>query len=124
MYREYNPNPCGKKVGDCVIRGLTKVLEKSWDDVYWDLADEGYMDCDMPSSNSVWGNYLLKNGFIQKAVDIQPVEALCYSLPKGTYLLCTGTHVVAMIKDNYDANYYDAWDSGKELITYLFVKGE
>ena len=120
MWKQYNPNPCGKMVGDCVIRGISKVLEQTWEKTYTDLCFEGLTVCDMPSSNSVWGNYLKKNGFIQKAVDIQPVEALCQSLPKGVYLLATGSHVVAMI----DGNYYDAWDSGMELVSYLFVKGE
>lgn len=120
MWIKYNPNPCGKMVGDCVIRGLCKVLDKTWDKVYAELCFDGLISCDMPSSNSVWGNYLIKNGFIQKAVDIQPVRALCKSLPNGTYLLCTGSHVVAMI----DGDYYDAWDSGNELINYLYVKGE
>lgn len=103
-----------------MIRGISKVLGQTWEKTYTDLCFEGLTVCDMPSSNSVWGNYLKKNGFIQKAVDIQPVEALCQSLPKGVYLLATGSHVVAMI----DGNYYDAWDSGMELVSYLFVKGE
>ena len=26
MYRYYNPNPCGKAVGDCVIRAVSTVV--------------------------------------------------------------------------------------------------
>ncbi|MBR0092838.1 MAG: hypothetical protein IJP92_14190 [Lachnospiraceae bacterium] len=42
------------------------------------------------------------------------VERFCEEYPEGTYLVATGTHVVAVV----DGNYYDAWNSGKEQITH------
>ena len=37
MYEFYNPNPLSKSVGDCVIRALSKALNKSWDDTAIEL---------------------------------------------------------------------------------------
>ena len=37
MFIQYNPNPEGKSTGDCVIRALTKALNKSWEQVYVEL---------------------------------------------------------------------------------------
>lgn len=118
MWVKYNPNPCGNKVGDCVVRALCKALDQDWETTYTDLCFQGLKACDMPSSNSVWGNYLISKGFKLKAVDIQSVEELCKSLPKGTYLLCTGSHVVCMI----DGSFYDLWDSSREQISFMYVK--
>ena len=29
MYIEYNPNPCGRRVGDCAVRAISKALDWS-----------------------------------------------------------------------------------------------
>lgn len=118
MYKNFNPNPCGKKVGDCVIRGISILTDKSWNDVYMGLCLEGLKMCDMPSSNVVWHNYLLEHSFTQKTIQPTTVKEFCKDNPKGKYLLATGTHVVTII----DGNYYDAWDSGNETIIYFYVK--
>ena len=43
-----------KLVGDCVVRSITKLLNKDWDSVYLMLAMQGYALKDMPSAV---GNY-------------------------------------------------------------------
>ena len=122
MYRYYNPNPSGKVTGDCVIRGLCKVLNQSWDITYIDVFFEGFMSKDMMSANSVWESYLSGRGFRRKMLpDTCPicytVKQFCFEHPIGLYLLATGTHVVAV--ENGD--YYDAWDSGEEVPIYYWV---
>jgi hypothetical protein len=52
-YVYYNPNPAGKMVGDCVIRAISKVENKSWEDVFVELMTTAYSLSDMPSSNYV-----------------------------------------------------------------------
>ena len=124
-YVYYNPNPAGIIVGDCVIRALAKVLEYDWDKVYCDLVIQGFVLKDLPSSNDVWGAYIRDKGF--KVKPLPDTCPKCYTVKqfveehnRGTYILATGTHVVAVI----DGRYYDTWDSGNEIPVYYFTKEE
>ena len=106
MYKYYNPNPLGKKIGDCVIRAISIILSKSWEETYMDIAMMGLKMCDMPSSNSVWGSYLQNLGFKRKAIDntcpnCYTVRDFCFDNPRGNFILATGEHVVAVIDGDY-----------------------
>lgn len=57
MFREFNPNPKQKCVGDCVIRAICAATDREWDDVYCALLAEGFKLKNMPSENDVWGSY-------------------------------------------------------------------
>lgn len=123
MYKYYNPNPTGKQVGDCVIRGVSRVTGLSWDDTYINICLMGYELKDMPSANHVWESYLASKGFVRRM--IKDACPFCYTVdqftrdhPQGVFLLATGTHVVAV----EDGNYYDAWDSGNEVPIYYWRK--
>lgn len=124
-YIFYNPNPNGMKSnnGDCVIRAITKALHKSWDDVYWDLCEEGFQMGDWGNSNAVWDTYLRRNGFKRKVIqnycpDCYTIRDFCQDNSKGKYILATGSHVVAVI----DGNYYDSWDSGNEIPIFYYER--
>lgn len=123
MYKEYNPNPTGKQVGDCVIRGISIITKQTWDNTYIDICLMGYELKDMPSSNFVWESYLSKKGFHRNILpnrcpNCYTVNDFCLDNPKGIYLLTTGSHVIAVV----DGNYYDAWDSGSEIPVYYWTK--
>lgn len=125
MFVYYNPNPQNKLVGDCVIRAICKLTDREWEDVYLDIALQGFMMHDMPTANHVWGTYLKENHFVQSLLpntcpDCYTVKDFCVDFPKGTYLLAIGNHVVAV----QDGNYYDAWDSGDELPIFYWQKEE
>lgn len=119
----YNPNPTRKLVGDCVIRAISKTTGKSWEDVYLDIMVLGFNMHDMPSSNDVWGNYLINNGFRRYVIpDTCPycytVEQFCEDNPDLTGILATGTHVIAVS----NGDYFDTWDSGNEVPIYYWRK--
>ena len=123
MYIYFNPNPAGKRVGDCVIRAICKLTRQEWLTVYWNICEQGAMLFDMPSSNNVWASYLRKLGYRRFAIsdncpDCYSVRDFCFDYPRGRFLLATGSHVVTVI----DGNYYDAWDSGNENPIYFWTK--
>ena len=123
MFRQVNPNPINNLVGDCVIRAICILTNKSWDYVFEELCYKAHSMYDMPSSNEVWGEYLLCLGYRRYIIPntcpaCYSVEQFCKDYPLGKYLLATGTHVIAVI----DGDYYDTWDSGNEIPIYYFTK--
>lgn len=119
----YNPNPKRKLVGDCVIRAISKAMNKGWEDAYMDVMLQGFTMHDMPSSNDVWGTYLYNHGFRRYVIpdtcpDCYTVEQFVAENPKLTGILATGTHVVAV----EGGNYFDTWDSGNEIPIYYWRK--
>lgn len=121
----YNPNPSNQRVGDCTIRALSKALDEEWETVYVETACEGLKMYDMPSANHVWGNVLRSHGYEQRAVpsicpDCITVKEFAQKHPKGKYVLSCQSHVVTLI----DADYFDTWDSGEEVVLFYWQKGD
>ncbi len=118
-----NPNPAHRYTGDCVIRAISIAEDKSWDDVFMELVIESFALKDIPSANHVWGSYLRKIGYDRYVIPNRCPD--CYTVvdftndhPEGTYILATGSHVVAVI----DGSYLDSWDSGEEVPIYYWKK--
>lgn len=122
-YVPFNPNPYNQRVQDCSVRAICKALDKKWEDAYISLCAEGLNYCDMPSANYVWGMYLHKNGFTEHMIpnvcpDCVTVSRFCEDHPKGSYVLATQNHVVAVS----DGDYFDTWDSGNEVVLYFYER--
>lgn len=123
MFVFYNPNPINNRVGDCTVRAISKALNQSWETTFIGLVLEGYMLCDMPSANHVWGAYLKRNGFVRDVLpntcrDCYTVADFCKDHPAGTYILAIDGHVVCVC----DGKFYDTWDSGNEIPIYYWRK--
>lgn len=120
---EYNPNPSQKRVGDCTIRALSKALEQTWEETYIGIVLQGFLMCDLPSANHVWGAYLHSKGFRRNVIpdtcpDCYTVFDFAADHPSGTYILALAGHVVCVC----DGDYYDTWDSGNEVPIYYWER--
>ena len=123
MYIFYNPNPCGRFVNDCVIRAISKVENISWDEVYISLCVFGYLYCDWGNGNKAWSAFLKYRGYREYYLPANcPVcytmKDFCREHRRGSFLLSTNSHAVACI----NGSYYDAWDSGNEIVERVFTK--
>lgn len=121
MWVKANPNPAGKEVPDCVIRAIAIATNQRWEDVYEALCDVGREEYNMPSADAVWGLYLYRLGFEPFVLpDACPkcvtIKAFCKMYPRGTYIIGTGSHAVAVI----NGNYWDSWDSGREVPSFFW----
>ena len=123
-FRQYNPNPDGKRVGDCTIRAISAATQQDWESVYTALILEGFILHDLPSANYVWGSYLRRCGWKRYTLpnscpDCYTVAQFAKDHSDGTYILAMATHVVCV--ENGD--WLDTWDSGDEVPLYYWQKG-
>lgn len=119
----YNANPSNRDTIDCVIRGMTVLLGRSWNDVHRLLTDKAAKEHEVYIKNDFWIDVLLDLGYEIHYIpntcpDCITVRRFADHHPHGKYLLGTGSHVIAI----EDGNYIDTWDSGDELPIYYFVK--
>ena len=122
-YKYLNVNPEHLNTGDCVIRGVSVLMNQSWNWTYFMICLQGFLMHEMPSTNSVWSKYLYGCGYRRTSLpDTCPVcytvKDFCRDFPKGKYLLALNGHVVAVI----DGDYYDTWDSGGEIPLFYWRK--
>lgn len=125
MWVEYNPNPVGRRVGDCAVRAVAKALNKPWETAYAMIAATGYAMGDMPSSDSVWGAVLRQNGFYREAIpntcpNCYTAEDFCRDNPEGIFVLGFGGHVATV----ENGRIFDSWDSSGEIPVYYWYKKE
>lgn len=111
-------------VGDCVIRAISKVENKSWEDVFVELMTTAYSLSDMPSSNYVVDQYLKSKGFIHRNLpntcpDCYTARDFANEHQDKPYIVATGSHMIGINK-----NIYDSWDSSDEIVTYYYEKEE
>lgn len=123
MWVYWNPNPAGRRVGDCAVRAVAKALDIDWEKAYIRIAVNGFQMNDMPSSDSVWGSVLRQNGFNRTAIpsdypDNYTVADFAEDHPDGIYVLATGGHVISV--DSGD--WYDSWDSADETPQFVWAK--
>lgn len=119
----YNPNPHGRRVGDCTVRAISKALGQSWEETYTGLSLQGFCLGDMPSANATWGAYLRGKGFSRKIIpdscpDCYSVREFAEDHPRGTYILALASHVVCLI----DGQVFDTWDCLDEPPLYYWER--
>lgn len=123
MWKKYNPNPCGRNVGDCSVRAISVALDLDWETAYALIVSAGFNMCDMPSSDAVWGAVLRSKGFVRESLpdscpDCYTAEDFCQDHPFGIYVLGFGGHVATIA----DGVLYDSWDSSNEIPQFYWRK--
>lgn len=120
-----NPNPNNNNTGDCAVRAISMAMDQDWNKTYLDLCFKGFEFKVMPSNKRVLTEYLKENGWHRYIIpDTCPscytVKDFCGEYFRGTYILCSESHAVAVI----DGDYWDTWNSGDEFPIYYWTKGE
>lgn len=123
MWQQFNPNPDGLMVGDCVIRAVAGALDVTWEDAYMALCMEGYRLHDLPNADRVWGHYLQSHGFRREWLPgtcpvCYTVEQFAADHPQGTYVLAIDGHAVCV----RDGDWMDSWDSRSSVPLYAWHK--
>lgn len=122
---EYNPNPVGRRVGDCSVRAISKALKVDWDTAFDLISYNAKQMGDMPSSDAVWGSVLRQNGFRRKSLpnscpECYTVKDFCADHPYGIYVLGFGNHVATVV----NGDLYDSWNSLGESPVYYWYRKE
>lgn len=123
MWKEFNPNPCKIRVGDCAIRAIAKALDMDWETSYGLLVATGYSMCNLPNADAVWGAVLREHGFVRESIppscpDCYTADDFSREFSSGTFVLGFGGHVATVI----DGVIYDAWDSSSEIPQFFWRK--
>lgn len=122
-WKQFNPNPLSRNVGDCSVRAISAALNVDWETAFAMIAANAFQMGDVVSSNAAWGSVLRQHGFNRFVIPNSCPE--CYTIgefaedhQKGVYVVGTGTHV-ATVKDGA---IWDSWDSSEEIPQYYWSK--
>lgn len=119
MFIFENLNPHSNRVGDCVVRAISKASGKCWQEIYIELAIDGYILGDIMNANAVWDYYLRKNGYKRIMIsdgDDYTLSEFAKKHPVGCFVVGTGTHATAVV----DGDIYDVWDCSEETPLYFY----
>lgn len=124
MFVYLNTNPSSKSTGDCVVRAISVLENQHWRKTMLELTAFSYFMYELVDDNDVWSMYMRFLGYERFELpdtcpDCYTLRKFCALHPYGKYLVCTGSHVIAVI----DGDYYDTWNSGNETVSYYFRKG-
>ena len=122
MFIQVNPNPLQKSTGDCVIRAISILMDKTWDEIYLLLSVYGFEMKEWGNSNALWDAFLRDEGYVRNVIpDTCPicytVADFCRDNPDGKFLLATGEHVLCVISGDH----YDTWNSAMEHPIFYYA---
>lgn len=119
-----NPNPSGKKTGDCVVRALALAEDKRWLDVYDALCKLGRELHEMPNNKKTYETYLLKRGWRKQRMPKHPtgkryqLRELANEKNNQIFVACVVKHL-ATVKNG---ELLDTWDCGAKCVGNYFTK--
>ena len=124
-FHYYNANSHNHKVGDCVIRAISTVLQQPWEVTYDDLTSLGRKYGRMPNDRIIMDKYLTSCGYFKhkepRAEFNKKIRIRDYvkSNPNFTAVASLGNgHVAAIV----NGIVYDIWDSSDEILHTFYVR--
>ncbi len=125
----YNNNPKSKRTGDCVVRAIALVTNRSWEAIYSELAEQGIKEGLMPNSRENWKKYLKKLGYEMQKMPKKEngkrftIEEFANQLAKEnkTYIIKVAKHLT-VVKNK---NLYDTWNCSTRCVgNYWIIERE
>lgn len=124
-WKEYNPNPKSRNIGDCTLRSYCAAFGISWDeafDIASKVAKEQSSMIQYVSDKVLTEefNCTVDETYNKKSVkgkDRITVNEFAMTHPYGTYILHVRSHQVTVI----DGMYWDSWDSGEKKIDTVYI---
>lgn len=96
MFHEYNANPYGNDVADCVIRALSVLTNKDWHEVYDELSDLAG-DVGLLFSNVEFVENYLDKRYKRECHYAKTIGEFAREYPYGKYAVTTNGHITALI---------------------------
>jgi len=111
MYKYYNMNPHDRHIEDCVIRSLSLLTNKDWDDTYRELAYysslEGYM-----TDNVEFVEDYLDERYPRECHYSKRVGEFAKEYPLGKYAVTMEGHITSII----DGVIYDTFNPSDRIM--------
>lgn len=105
MYKYYNKNPYDRHIEDCVIRSLSVLTNREWDDMYKELvhysSQKGYM-----TDNVEFVEDYLDNRYPRECHYSKTIGEFAEEFPRGKYAITTEGHITALV-DGYLIDTFD-----------------
>lgn len=124
-WKEYNPNPKERNIGDCTLRSYCAAFGISWDkafDIASKVAKEQSSMIQYVADKVLTEefNCVVDEKYNKKTVkgkDRITVNEFALSHPYGIYILHVRQHQVTII----NGMYWDSWDSGEKKVDTVYI---
>ena len=111
MYKYKNTNPYNRNIDDCVVRAISTLTNRSWNEVFDELSylasKDGYM-----FDNVIFVEDYLDDRYPRECHYSKTVEEFAKEYPVGKYAVTMNGHITAII----DGTIYDTFNPAKRIM--------
>lgn len=111
MFEYYNANPRNRNIADCVLRAISLLEERTWEEVYEELSYlssmEGYM-----FDNVEFVEEYLDNRYPRECHFSKRVGEFAEEYPVGKYAITMDGHITALV----NGILYDTFDCSNRIM--------
>lgn len=111
MYKYHNANPYNRQIDDCVLRSISLLTNRTWQETQDELSnlamDNGYMIDDV-----VFVEDYLDNKYPRECHYSKTIGEFAKEFPYGKYAVTTNGHITAII----NGDIYDTFDPSDRIM--------